>query len=40
MTDYLLSMYYPQDPQAIPANIDEIMRGVAKLKGVLDVERV
>jgi len=31
MTDYLLSMYYPQDPQAVPENIDEIMRGVAAL---------
>lgn len=31
MTDYLLSMYYSQDPQAVPANIDEIMSGVAAL---------
>lgn len=31
MTDYMLSMYYIQDPQAVPANIDEIMRGVAAL---------
>jgi len=28
MTDYLLAMYYPQDVQAVPDNIEEIMARV------------
>jgi len=31
MTTYLLSMYYPPAPDAVPANIDEIMARVSAL---------
>jgi hypothetical protein len=31
MTDYMLAMYYVQDPSAVPDNIDEIMARVGAL---------
>jgi len=31
MTNYLLSMYYPMEPGAVPDNIDEIMARVGAL---------
>ena len=33
MTDYMLSMYYPQVQSAVPDNLEEIMARVEALNG-------
>ena len=39
MTNYLLSMYYPLEPGALPANIDEIMVRVEALTEKMRTEK-